>query len=177
MSDKSALASRYAQAVIEAMVDRWQSALGAVESALSSDSALSSLMKDSTKSLDEKTKALEAALPDGASAEVANLLKLMVQDGSTDLISGVSAALGKVASGRSGPVKAEIVSAVALSEPEQEQIRSNLTAQHGADLVFNFRVDPTLLGGLRVRVGDHLTDTSVVSRLNSLRDTLMTSSR
>lgn len=177
MSDKSALASRYAQAVIEAMVERWQSALSAVEGALSSDSALSALLGDTNKSLDEKTKALVAVLPDSTSAEVVNLLKLLIQDDNIDLVSHVSNALAKVASGRTGPIKAEIVSAVALSEAEQEQIRSNLIAQHGPDLVFTFQVNPSLLGGLRVRVGDHLIDTSVVSRLNSLRDTLMTSSR
>ena len=50
MSDKSVLASRYAQAVMEAMIERWQSALGAVGSALAKDSTLSALMADGGKS-------------------------------------------------------------------------------------------------------------------------------
>ena len=177
MSDKSALAGRYAQAVMEAMIERWQSALGAVGAALVKDSALSALMADDGKSVAEKAKALQALLPSGTPVEVVNLLQLMIQDGNMDLLAGVSGALAKAVSGRSGPVKAEIVSATPLSQVEQAQISANLIAQHGSDLVFTFQVDPALLGGLRVRVGDHLTDTSVVSRLNTLRDSLMTTVR
>jgi F-type H+-transporting ATPase subunit delta len=177
MSDKSALASRYAQAVMEAMIERWQSALGAVGSALANDSTLFALMADGGKSVADKAKALESVLPKGTPDEVVNLLKLMIQDGNMDLIPGVSGALAKVVSGRSGPIKAEIVSATPLSQAEQEQVSANLTTQYGADLVFSFQVDPSLMGGLRVRVGDHLTDTSVVSRLNALRESLMTTTR
>ena len=177
MSDKSVLASRYAQAVMEAMIERWQSALGAVGSALAKDSTLSALMADGGKSVANKAQALESVLPEGTPDEVRNLLKLMIQDGNLDLLPGVSGALGKIVSGRSGPIKAEIVSATPLSQAEQAQISANLVAQHGPDLVFSFQVDPTLLGGLRVRVGDHLTDSSVVSRLNTLRDSLMTAAR
>ena len=162
---------------MQAMIERWQSALGAVGSALAKDSALSALMADGGKSVAVKAKALEAVLPDGTPVEVVNLLKVMIQDGNLDLLSGVSGALAKAVSGSTGPVKAEIVSATPLSQAEQEQISANLAAQHGSDLVFSFQVDPSLMGGLRVRVGDHLTDTSVVSRLNALRDSLMTTVR
>ena len=177
MSDKSALASRYAQAVMEAMIERWQSALGAVGSALVNDRTLAALMADGDKAVADKAKALESVLPKGTPDEVVNLLKLMIQDGNLDMISAVSGALSKAVSGRSGPVKAEIVSATPLSQAEQEQISASLVAQHGAELVFSFQVDPSLLGGLRVRVGDHLTDSSVVSRFNALRESLMTTAR
>jgi F0F1-type ATP synthase delta subunit len=49
--------------------------------------------------------------------------------------------------------------------------------QFGADLTFTFRVDPALLGGLRVRVGDSLMDTSVASRLTALRESLTSAVR
>jgi ATP synthase F1 delta subunit len=75
-------------------------------------------------------------------------------------------------SGQTAPVKAEITSAVELSADDQEQIRQSLVKQYGDGLVFTFQVDPTLLGGLRVRVGDRLMDNSVASRLTKLRESI-----
>lgn len=156
MSDKSARANQYAQAIVQAMLERWQSALEQVGDALSKDSKLD----------------LDAALPKDAPIELMNTLKLMQQQGNLDLIQDVSAALGSAITGRSAPVKAEIVSATELDEKEREQIQHVLTGQHGEGLQFSFRVDPALLGGLRVRVGDRLTDTSIASRLAALRESL-----
>ncbi len=86
--------------------------------------------------------------------------------------SAVSAALVQTASGRSGPTKADIVSAVELSADEQAELRRKLAQEYGDGLVYTFSVDSSLLGGLRVRVGDKLIDTSVASRLASLRESL-----
>jgi F-type H+-transporting ATPase subunit delta len=65
-----------------------------------------------------------------------------------------------------------VTSAIELSDEEKQQIRQRLIAEHGEGLTFTFAVDPALLGGLRVRVGDHLVDNSVASRLATLRESL-----
>jgi F-type H+-transporting ATPase subunit delta len=80
--------------------------------------------------------------------------------------------MSQVASGQQQPIKAEVISAVELSDEEKDSLRQVLTKQFGANLVFSFRVDPALMGGLRVRVGDRLIDTSVASRLAALRESL-----
>jgi F-type H+-transporting ATPase subunit delta len=158
MSDKSARANQYAQAIVQAMLERWQSALEQVAEALGKDPALD----------------LDTALPKDAPGELVNTLKLMQQQGDLELIRNVAAALRTAITGRSAPMKAEIVSAAELSENEREQIQRSLMEQYGEGLQFGFRVDPALLGGLRVRVGDRLIDTSVASRLAALRETLAT---
>lgn len=177
MESKQAQAQRYAQAVYQAMLEQWQSALNQVQSVLSSDQALYATLMDGSKSFDERAKALAAALPKGLPAEVKNLLNVMLQDGSLDQLSDVSTALGRVVSGQQAPVKAEVVSAVELSEQEKDSIRQSLSKQFGGDLSFAFRVDPSLMGGLRVRVGDRLIDTSVASRLSALRESLTSAVR
>jgi F-type H+-transporting ATPase subunit delta len=96
----------------------------------------------------------------------------MQERGDLDLIDEVAATLMRTISGQREPVKAEITSAVQLSGEEQVQLRKTLTEQYGDGLVFTFQVDPSLLGGLRVRVGDRLIDTSIASRLNALRESL-----
>src|SRR5690606_4850712 len=104
--------------------------------------------------------------------EIANLIKLMVQEGDLDLLPDIAGALSRVGSGAAVPVKAEIVSATELSEKDKDALRANLTKQFGKDLIFSFHVDPSLMGGLRVRVGDRLMDTSIASRLAALRESL-----
>jgi F-type H+-transporting ATPase subunit delta len=177
MNNKQAQAQRYAQAVYQAMLEQWQSALTQVQATLSKDQALGATLADGSKDFDERAKALDAALPKGTPAEIKNLLKVMLQDGNLNLLSDVSVSLGRVVSGQQAPVKAEITSAVELSDKEMNALRESLSKQFGADLVFSFRVDPALMGGLRVRVGDRLIDTSVASRLSALRESLASAVR
>ena len=101
-----------------------------------------------------------------------NLLKLMLQEGDMDLLPEVSAALGHAVSGGKQPVRAEITSATELSDAHKQALQQALTQQYGEELVFYFGVDASLMGGLRVRVGDRLIDTSVATRLAALRESL-----
>jgi F-type H+-transporting ATPase subunit delta len=156
MSDQSARATEYAQAIVAAMLERWQTAFSQASAALNKG----------------KVKDISAALPADTPSEVVNALKLMQERGDLDLLDEVTANLTRAIGGQSQPVKAEVVSATELSAEEQERLRKTLTEQYGEGLVFTFRVDPTLLGGLRVRVGDRLIDTSIASRLNALRESL-----
>ncbi|MCB8944987.1 MAG: F0F1 ATP synthase subunit B [Ardenticatenaceae bacterium] len=62
---------------------------------------------------------------------------------------------------------AEVTSALPLTEAEQQQVKSAVKAGN-----VTFRVDPTILGGLKVRVGDQVVDDSVASRMNAMRGSL-----
>lgn len=63
--------------------------------------------------------------------------------------------------------RAEVTSALPLTEKEQENARSVLKAES-----VNFKVDPKILGGLIVRVGDQIVDDSIASRMNALGNSL-----
>ena len=172
MTDNRARADRYAQAVLQAMLERWQSALGEVADTVGNDPKFADLLGDKSKSVEAKNKALTALLPADTPVEISNLLSLLIQEGDIDLIPEIAGALAEAVSGQTAPLKAEITSAVELSADDQEKIRQSLVEQYGDGLVFTFRVDPTLLGGLRVRVGDRLIDNSVASRLATLRESI-----
>lgn len=172
MNTNSARVNQYAQAVMQAMIERWQDALSAVSVALENNSQVVNTLADQTVSLDERIAALESILPADIPAELRNTLKLMVQEGALGLVGELGDALAQVNRADSGPVKAEVTSAVELSDEEQEKLRSSLRVKHGDQLVFTFHVNPAIMGGLRVRVGDRLIDTSVASRLQAMRETL-----
>lgn len=173
MNTNSASANQYAQAVIGAMLERWQDALSAVSTALKQNPQLVELLSNANADLNQRIAAIESVIPADAPSELRNTLKLMVQDGAFPLVDQLGDALLQVSSGRTAaPTKAEITSAVALSSEEQAQLRRSLSARYGDGLSFAFAVDPALMGGLRVRVGDRLIDTSVATRLQTMRETL-----
>ncbi len=66
---------------------------------------------------------------------------------------------------------AEITSALPLSDAEKETVRTEIIAKTGSQTV-SFRVDPTILGGLVVKVGDKVLDGSVAGQLETLRQSL-----
>jgi F-type H+-transporting ATPase subunit b len=89
-----------------------------------------------------------------------------------EFFSGVKS--GKVVAVGDGNLKgetAEVTSALPLSQEEEESVKKDILAKAGAKDVF-FRVDPGILGGLVIKVGDKVLDGSVAGKLESLRQSL-----
>ena len=61
-----------------------------------------------------------------------------------------------------------VESAKTLDDPSQNRVKDSLSRQYGDDLTFEFKVNPDLLGGMRVRVGNDVWDGSVKTRLERL---------
>jgi F-type H+-transporting ATPase subunit b len=71
-----------------------------------------------------------------------------------------------------GGASAEVVSALPLSADEKETVKRDLLDKMGAQATVTFRVDPSILGGLVVRVGDKVWDASIAGKLDGLRQSL-----
>jgi F-type H+-transporting ATPase subunit b len=67
---------------------------------------------------------------------------------------------------------AEVTSALPLSKEEQESVKKNMLSKTGGETKIEFRVDPQILGGLIVRLGDKVVDGSVAGQLEELRKSL-----
>ena len=65
-----------------------------------------------------------------------------------------------------------VESAVPLDEATSTSVQQSLRQQYGQDLVFDFKTNPDLLGGMRVRVGNDVFDGSVKARLQRLQESL-----
>ena len=61
-----------------------------------------------------------------------------------------------------------VESATSLDSASQERVKAGLVKKYGADLSFEFKVNPELLGGMRIRVGNDVLDGSVKTRLERL---------
>lgn len=75
---------------------------------------------------------------------------------------------GAAVSGRT----AEVVSALPLTDGEQAAVRKDVLSRMGGEAEVDFRVDPSILGGLVIRVGDKVLDGSVAAQLEGLRQSL-----
>ncbi len=90
-----------------------------------------------------------------------------------EFFSGVKSGKVVVLEGASASGEAaEVTSALPLSPDEQETVKAEVLTRIGKQANVTFRVDPTILGGLMVRVGDKILDGSVAAQLEGLRQTL-----
>lgn len=171
MADNRAQAGSYAQAALQALVEHAQSTLMQAADALENNSSVAATVAGGA-GVDDKVKALAGAIAATPSTEEMNLLKLLVQSGDTSMLRNISAAMSQAMGGSAGPGKAEVTSAIELTADEKEALRKKLIADNGGGLIVTFAVDESLLGGLRVRIGDRLVDNSVATRLAGLRESL-----
>jgi len=90
-----------------------------------------------------------------------------------EFFSGVKAGEVVVLEGESvSGASAEITSALPLTSDEQDTVKRDVLAKIGSQATVAFRVDPSILGGLVVRVGDKVVDGSVAGQLEGLRRSL-----
>jgi len=71
-----------------------------------------------------------------------------------------------------GEITADVVSAKALTKAQADKLAKTLKERVGKDVKINATVDESLIGGLIVKVGSKMIDTSIRSRLNSLQNAM-----
>ncbi len=90
-----------------------------------------------------------------------------------EFFSGVKSGKVVVMEGESlSGVSAEVTSALPLTSDEKEIVKQDVLSKVGQQATVSFRVDPTILGGLVIRVGDKVLDGSVAGQLETMRQGL-----
>ena len=171
-------ARRYAEAAFEIAqrddsMEAWLAALSVAEERLT-DAQASRLLSNPSVPADDRVEVLGRLLGDGVSGPPHSLLVLMVRRGRFELLPGVIREFRRLHRRREGIVEAMVTSAVDLDEQEQEALLERLVAMTGSRVEMQLGVDPELLGGIQVRLGDRLIDGSVRGRLERLRASFTT---
>jgi F-type H+-transporting ATPase subunit delta len=121
-----------------------------------------------------KAAALARALAGNAPDLLRRFLGVLQQNNRLHLLRAVAAAYQRLLDTRAGRVRVKVAAAVPLSDEQRAALTANLKVLLGnQEPVLEVRVDPDLLGGLVVQVGDSVVDTSVRTRLQSLRSLLL----
>ena len=98
-----------------------------------------------------------------------NLAVLLLENGRVEQAGLVLAEFDELADEAEGRVRARAVTAVELGEDERRRLEQDLARRFGGKVRLETAVEPEILGGLVLRIGDHLVDASVRTRLQQLR--------
>lgn len=124
----------------------------------------------------DPTQRIDAALPADALPQVRNFLLGLAREGLLDQAPEVIEAFAGYAAGSAAQaLDATVTSAVALSEAQQKAVAGDLQKRYGADLKVSFETDPSLIGGLIIRVGDQVLDNSLRTRLSAIQRNMLAS--
>ncbi|MCX6364507.1 MAG: ATP synthase F1 subunit delta [Actinobacteria bacterium] len=110
----------------------------------------------------------------GGQPLVANTLQLMLDRGRFGLVAELREAYEALAVTEADLIKVEVTSAVELTAAAREKIVARVAAAAGRRVELAARVDPGIIGGLVLRVGDVIVDGSVQARIRQLRRRLAT---
>lgn len=166
------LSRKYAVAVFSLALESWLNPLNVVQSELANNPTLAATLQDKDRSFGERQNVLDKLIPGNSSQSVRNFLYTLLRDGDIGLLGEVMRELQRMVRGGPQVKVARVITAVALSEQEKEAFHQKLAAQYGESLEFDFGVDPAILGGAIVQVGDKVIDGSVATRLAAMSNAL-----
>jgi F-type H+-transporting ATPase subunit delta len=166
-------ATNYARALFEKAVERQVRDLHTANTALGKSNLLTRL-DNPAESFDGKKALLNGILPPHADREVRNLVYLLASKNQVHMLDDIVAAFDKMVSAGAPGNMARVTTTIPLTDPERATLESKLRAQYGADLAFDYRLDPDILGGVVVRIGDIVIDGSVAGKLAQMRQKMQT---
>lgn len=162
----------YASGFLAAAVEHWSQQMTALAERLENDALLRRL-SDQAQDYAGRHAALTSLLPTDFGKLEGDLLQVLLSRGDLSKLREVVAELNAILQRTAaGAQKVEVTSAQPLAESDRQALQEKLSAQFGASLEFHYIEDPALLGGMIVRVGDKLIDTSVATRLSRMREQL-----
>jgi len=143
--------------------------LFAFGTAVSSDYELELAVSSKLGTAESKVALVEALLANKVSAQTLSIVRHLMQQPRGRRIGELLRTAASIVADQSGLAVATITSAAPIRAVQLERLQKSLAARFGRALKFNLVVDPALIGGLRVQVGDTVIDDSVASKLRDLR--------
>jgi F-type H+-transporting ATPase subunit delta len=172
------VAGRYATALFEIAkhdkaLDQVEADIAALEAALAESGDLRSMIASPMHTREEQGRAIAAiAAKMGLGKTVANTLGLMAENRRLFVVPGLVSQIKALIADDRGEVTAEVISAKPLTKAQTESLAGTLKASVGKDVTLDVTVDEDLIGGLVVKVGSRMIDTSIRSKLAKLQNAM-----
>jgi len=173
MARRVTAARRYADAAFEigraaGTLDAWERDLATLGATLQHPQ-LRRLMEHPAVPYAEKERVLRRVAGDALEPGAVSLVLLMIRRGRPGAIAPMVARFGELLRRERGIALAQVRTALPIDEEQRTAIAARLEALTGERIEMEETVDPALIGGIAVRIGDRLYDASVRSRLERLR--------
>jgi F-type H+-transporting ATPase subunit delta len=172
------VAGRYASALFElakesSNIEGIESDLVNFQSLLDESPDLVRLVRSPVIAADDQQKAMAAILDRaGIGGLTANFLKLVTANRRLFVIQDMIKVYRSLAAKARGEITAEVTSAFALNDEQVSALKETLKASVGKDVTLQSRVDPSILGGLIVKVGSRMIDSSLKTKLQNMKTAL-----
>ena len=177
-SISTGIAERYATAVYDLareanQIDAIEGDLDALEAALNDSEDFRRLTTSPLYTREQQEQAIKVLADKmGLTKTMANTLTLMAQKRRLFVLPALVTALRETIAEAKGEITAEVTTAKALTKTQSEKLAKSLTASTGKKVSLNATVDESLIGGLVVKVGSKMIDTSIRSKLDSLQNVM-----
>ena len=171
----SGMAGRYATALFELALaenafDAVEADLGRFDALLAESADLARLVRSPVFGAEEQTKALAAVLDRaGIGGLAAKFLKVVTSNRRLFAVRDIIKAFRALVAHHKGEVTAEVTLAEQPSEQHLAAVKDALKAVTKKDVQVDVKVDPTLIGGLVVKLGSRMVDTSLRTKLNAIK--------
>ncbi|MDR3494565.1 MAG: F0F1 ATP synthase subunit delta [Ancalomicrobiaceae bacterium] len=172
----SGVAERYAGALFEAaaeagVIDAVGSDLDAFQALIDESADLHRLVRSPIFSAEEQKRAVAAVLARaGISGYAANVILVAAANRRLFVVPDIRRAYKALVAAHRGEVTADIVSAEPLTETQADALKAALLGVAGGKgITLATKVDPSLIGGLVVKIGSRMVDTSLKTKLSSLK--------
>jgi F-type H+-transporting ATPase subunit delta len=171
----ASVAGRYASALFDLASEQNKVAevegdLGKFQSLCSESAEMLGMVRSPVIPADEQSQALTAILGKaGAGALTINFFKLLAKNRRLFAASDMAKAFQSLAAKSRGQVTAEVTSASALTDAHTAQLRETLKASVGKDVTLQTKVDPAILGGLIVKLASRMIDSSLKTKLDTMK--------
>jgi F-type H+-transporting ATPase subunit delta len=171
----SGVSGRYATALFdlardERSIDAVRADLDRFEVMLADSADLKRLVRSPVFSADSQSKALAAVLDEaGISGISANFLKVLTANRRLFVVSDVIRAFRALVARFKGEATADVTVAETLSDKNLDALKTALKSVTGKDVALNVKIDPSIIGGLVVKLGSRMVDSSLRTKLNSIK--------
>ena len=174
----SGMAGRYATALFDLSrdanaIDAVQADLGRFDAAVAASPDLTRLVRSPVFSADEQLHALAAVLDRiGIGGLAAQFLKLVTKNRRLFAVRDMVRGYRELVAAHKGEATAEITVAEPLKDDHAAALKSALKAVSGKDVDLAVKVDPAIIGGLVVKLGSRMVDSSLRTKLNAIKQAM-----
>jgi len=171
----SGVAGRYAQALFELAqesksIDQVGAELARFDALVAGSEDLQRLVRSPVFTAEEQTRAIAAILErTGIAGLAGNFLRLVAAQRRLFAVRGMVKAFEKLADAHRGVVRAEVTVAEKPSEALAADIKQALSEVAGKNVAVDLRIDPAIIGGLVVKIGSRMVDSSLRTKLNGIK--------
>lgn len=171
----SGAAGRYAEALFDlakeaGVVDGVEGDLNTLNDMMNASDDFRDFLKSPVYGLEEKQAAMTAIVEKAELGELTrNFIGLIAKKGRLFLLDAMIDGFAKLAAHHRGEVSAEATSAAPLNDEQLRRLRGEIEGLVGKAVNLQTNVDPDLLGGLVVKVGSTMVDSSLRTKLNKLK--------